>query len=64
MSKFEKKERELLLRTGVNVCDYDFCAFIGKEAGGFGADALACAGDDGGLVGEEALWVIEVADDL
>jgi hypothetical protein len=60
----KKKEQDCYLRTGVNICDYHFCALIGKEAGGFGANALACAGDDGGLVGEEAFWVIEVADDL
>lgn len=54
----------IILRTGVNVCDDDFCAFVGEEDGCFGADALAGAGDDGGLVGEEAFGVVEVADDL
>ena len=50
--------------TGINVCDYDSRAFVGKEAGGFGTDALACAGDDCCLVCEEALGVVEVANHL
>lgn len=33
---------------GVDVADYDFAAFVGEEAGCFGTDALAGAGDAGG----------------
>lgn len=49
---------------GVDVADDDLGAFVGEEAGGFGTDSLAGAGDDGCLAGEHAFGEIEVGRDL
>jgi hypothetical protein len=64
----------------VDVANDDFAAFVGEEAGCFGADALAGAGDagrmlvvgggdgivavHGGLAGQHTLRVVQVARDL
>lgn len=35
--------------TGIDISDYDLRAFICEQPGCFGANALACTGDDGYL---------------
>jgi len=49
---------------GVDVADDDLGAFVGEEPGGFGADSLARARDDGCLAGEHAAGEVEVGGDL
>lgn len=46
--------------TSVYISYNHLCSLVGEQAGGFGADALACAGDDGDLVGEQAVGVVQV----
>ena len=51
-------------RTAVDISNHHLGTFVGKKTRSFGADTLACAGDDGYLAGEHARRVVEVLVDL
>lgn len=51
-------------RTAVDISNHHLGTFIGEKSRCFGADSLACAGDDGYLASEHARRVVEVLVDL
>lgn len=50
----------VLVRTSINISNNDLRALVRKQPRCFGADALACAGDDCYLAGQHAGGVVEV----
>jgi hypothetical protein len=47
-------------RTGIDVTDNYFGAFVGEQPGAFGANTLPAAGDDRCLACEQAFGVVQV----
>lgn len=49
-----------MAHTGIDICDHDLGALIGKKPSCLGADTLTGTGDNGHLTSKKAGWVVEV----